>query len=221
MGVGGHLANPAAQLKAKIRKKFTIIALCTAVVVTSAVLLHVMFSADVSNLTIEILAAVVAVVMVVVSVAVTLHFQVEYEAEKEFKTEVFKEKLQKYYELLATFSKADDDDVISSDELNEMKNLARSVALIAHPDVVVTLSNFLENVERFQKFYIREDELSNEVRSELKGTFRNLVIRMRTDLEVVDQLRKNEVEQAIGKLVAPTKRMDENTDIAVSASRSD
>lgn len=177
--------------------------LCAAVVVTSAVLLHVMFSADVSNLTIEILAAVVAVVMVVVSVAVTLHFQVEYEAEKEFKTEVFKEKLQKYYELLSTFSQVDDDNHIDEEELNEMKNLSRSVALIAKPDVVITLANFIQEVEKKKQLYIDEKDLS-DVTNPHRGTFRNLVIQMRTDLEVVDLEKREAVRDAVRRLVDPT-----------------
>ena len=171
-------------------------------------MLHVMFSADVSNLTIEILAAVVAVVMVVVSVAVTLHFQADYEAEKDFKTEVFNQKLEKYYQLLTTLSEADDDNHISEEEMNQMKNLARSVALIATPRVVITLANFIEEVEKHGRLYIatedlmaRRQGLENE---EYRGTFRNLVIQMRKDLEVVDLDQVEAVRDAIRRLVEPS-----------------
>lgn len=198
-----------AQIKAKARKQFTIIALSAAVVVTSAVLLHVMFSADVSNLTIEILAAVVAVVMVVVSVAVTLHFQVEYEAEKEYKTEVFKEKLKRYYELLDYFSEVDDDHegeyAVSDEELKKMKNLSRSVALIAKSDVVLTLANFIEEVEKKKQLYIDKPDLS-DIEDPHRGTFRNLVVQMRTDLEVVESQKSEKVREAVERLVRPTSR---------------
>lgn len=176
-------------------------------------MLHVMFSADVSNLTIEILAAVVAVVMVVVSVAVTLHFQADYEAEKEFKTEVFKEKLQKYYQLLATLSEADDDNHISEKEMNQMKNLARSVALIATPRVVITLANFIEEVEEHGRLFIDTKDLMARKKGlekeEYRGTFRNLVIQMRKDLEVVDLNQVEQVRDAIRRLVEPSTQENE------------
>lgn len=164
-----------------------------------------MFSSDVSNLTIEILAAVVAVVMVVVSVAVTLYFQMEYEADKEFKTEVFKAKLEKYYEILVTFSRIDDDDTVDTKELNEMRNLSRSVALIAKPNVVITLANFIQEVEKKKQLFIELDDLSNPD-DPFRGTFRNLVIQMRTDLEVVESEKTAQVREAIRSLVDPSAK---------------
>jgi hypothetical protein len=185
-------------------------------------MLHVMFSADVSNLTIEILAAVVAVVMVVVSVAVTLHFQADYEAEKEFKTEVFKHKLTRYYALLEQFSEVDDDLVIDPQELIQMKNLARSVALISSPDVVVTLANFIEAVERKRELYISEEDIPNTpgLNKDLQGTFRNLVIKMRKDLEVLDLERFEEVREAVGRLVRPAHSEGDEKEIGRANSAS-
>ena len=222
IGKEGNLENLDTKGQSKIRKHFPIIALSAAVVVTSAVMLHVMFSADVSNLTIEILAAVVAVVMVVVSVAVTLHFQADYEAEKEFKTEVFKHKLTRYYALLEQFSEVDNDLVIDSTELKQMKNLARSVALISSPDVVVTLANYIQAVEKKKELYIGEEDIPKTEGSnkDLQGTFRNLVIKMRKDLEVLDLERFEEVREAVGRLVRPSSNEDDGQEIGSGTSAS-
>ena len=206
------MASPESHGKSKLREQFPVIALSVAVVITSAAMLHVMFSADVSSLTIEILAAVVAVVMVVVSVAVTLYFQAQYEAEKDFKTEVFREKLNRYYALLDYFSKVDDDhegeDAVSDEELKKMKNLARSVTLIAKSDVVLTLANFIREVEDKKQLYIKETNFS-ENEDKHRGTFRNLVVQMRTDLEVVESKKSGSVEFAVESLVIPTDEKEQ------------
>lgn len=192
--------------KSWVKKHFTIVALSFAIVVTSAVLLHIMFQAEVSELTIEILAAVVAVVMVVASVAVTLHFQADYETDREFKTELFRARLNHYKELLIKFSAADDDDHISDEEVIQMKNSARSIALLASADVVVTLSNYIRLIDDHRSLYITREQAENgEVpltNPDYAGTFRNLVIQMRQDLRVVEG-DGNEVYEAVQRLVSP------------------
>lgn len=191
--------------KKKLRKNFTVIALSVAIVLTSAVLLHVMFSANVSELTIEILAAVVAVVMVVASVAVTLHFQSEYETEREFKTELFRQRLDLYHNLLVEFSKADDDNHISPEEITKMKNLARSISLIASTDVIVTLANYIRLIDEYGSLYITEEQAADGTaisdKVALRGTFRNLVTQMREDLMVVEG-RGTEVTDSVALLVS-------------------
>ncbi len=195
----------------KLKRNFTVATLCAAIVLTSAVLLHVMFSADVSELTIEILAAVVAVVLVVASVAVTLHFQSQYETEREFKTELFRKRLERYHELLHEFSKADDDGHISHDEVTNMKNLARSISLIASADVIVTLANYIRLVDKHENLYITKEQAATQTdisdEAVLAGTFRNLVTQMREDLMVEDLIamesRGKEVSASVGVLVSP------------------
>lgn len=186
-------------------------------------MLHVLFSAEVSNLTIEILAAVVAVVMVVVSVAVTLHFQAEYEAEKDYKTEVFKEKLTRYYALLDYFSKVDDvhegESEVTDEELKKMKNLSRSVALIAKSDVVLTLANLIDEVARNKQLYIKETHFT-PMNHKHRGTFRNLVVQMRTDLEVVESQKADDVRNAVERLVIPSNDEDEEHDTKQNAKSS-
>lgn len=201
---------PAKRRRDKLKRNFTVAALCVAIVLTSAVLLHVMFSANVSELTIEILAAVVAVVLVVASVAVTLHFQAQYETEREFKTELFKHRLDHYHKLLREFSKADDDGHISQCEITHMKNLARSISLIASADVIVTLANYIRLVDEHENLFITEKQAANQVnmigKDILAGTFRNLVTQMREDLMVEDLIamekRGEEVSASVEVLVS-------------------
>ena len=114
-------------------------------------LLHVLFSQGISDLTVEILAAIIAVVLVVASVAVTLHFQSKYEIEREFHIELCRQKLEIYCKLLAEFSKADDDGKVTLDEIIEMRNLSRSLALVASADLVVEVSRLVQLVEEHHR----------------------------------------------------------------------
>lgn len=47
---------------------FTVVVLAIALVITASILVHVLFSSDVNDLTVELLAAIIAVVLVVASV---------------------------------------------------------------------------------------------------------------------------------------------------------
>ena len=182
------------------RKHITTIILSAGIVLTAAVLLHFMMNESISNLALEILAAVVAVVLVVASVAVTIHFQTDYETEREFKTELFRQQLLLYQQLLEEFSHMETDNKIEDVEIQKMKHLARSISLIASDDVIVTLSNFIKLVEEKRSLYISDEEASEVKESHVQGTFRNLVIQMREDLKVVDTERQK-VMGAIAKLV--------------------
>ena len=134
-----------------------VVVLAVALVITASILVHVLFSKHVSDLTIELLAAIIAVVLVVASVGVTIHFQVRSETEREYRVELFRQKLELYKDTIACVTKADDDGVIDDHEIEEMRNYARMTALVGNRELVKSLAEFLSVVEQSRSI-TREEE---------------------------------------------------------------
>ena len=147
-----------------------------ALVVTASILVHVMFASEVTDLTVELLAAIIAVVLVVASVGVTIHFQVRSETEREYRVELFRQKLELYKDTIACITRADDDGVIHDHEIEEMCNFARVTALVGNAYPVRALADFVAGVEHSR----------NIAREENQGSFRAVLQEMRDDLGVVE-----------------------------------
>lgn len=155
---------------------FTVVVLAVALVITASILVHVLFSSDVNDLTVELLAAIIAVVLVVASVGVTIHFQVRSETEREYRVELFRQKLELYKDTLACVTRADDDGVIDEHEIEEMRNYARMTALVGNRELVRLLAEFVESVEQSGSITSEDD----------RGSFRSVLQEMRNDLGVVE-----------------------------------
>ncbi len=168
------------RLRSKLGKRSTstlaVVVLAVALVITASILVHVLFSKHVSDLTIELLAAIIAVVLVVASVGVTIHFQVRSETEREYRVELFRQKLELYKDTIACVTKADDDGVIHDHEIEEMRNYARMTALVGNRELVSSLADFVSVVEQSRSI-TREEE---------QGSFRSVLQEMRNDLGVVE-----------------------------------
>ena len=169
----------------KSSSTLVVVVLAVALVVTASILVHLLFSSGVSDLTVELLAAIIAVVLVVASVAVTIHFQVRSETEREYRVELFRQKLELYKETLACITRADDDGRIEAAEIEEIRNLARMTALVASKDLVESLAAFLACVENSGSVTREEDE----------GSFRRVLQEMRNDLDVVEGDIRQHVKQ--------------------------
>ena len=156
--------------------RFAVVVLVIALVTVVSVLMHVMFTQGISDLTVEILAAVLAVVLVVASVGVTIHFQAKSETKREFRVKLFEEKLEIYVGLLNCITKADDDVVVDLKEMNEIRNRARVAALVASKPLLEVLAPFVETVIDRGKLPIPSEQ----------HTFSKLVQSMREDLNVVE-----------------------------------
>ena len=154
------------------------VVLAVALVITASILVHVLFSNNVTDLTVELLAAIIAVVLVVASVGVTIHFQVrsETETEREYRVELFRQKLELYKDTIACVTRADDDGVIDDHEIEEMRNYARLTALVGNRELVSALAEFVSAVE----------ESGSITREEDQGSFRSVLQEMRNDLGVVE-----------------------------------
>ena len=158
--------------------RFVIVILITALVVAVSFLLHVLFSKDITDLTVEILAAVLGVVLVVASVGVTIHFQQKAEKERQFHIAIFQTKLKLYRELLDCIVVSDDDHVITPCEIEKIRNMSRVVALVGSKELIGTLASFVERITREKKLDLKNDQEDN--------TFPAVIQRMREDLDVVE-----------------------------------
>ena len=137
------------------------VVLAVALVITASILVHVLFSNNVTDLTVELLAAIIAVVLVVASVGVTIHFQVRSETEREYRVELFRQKLELYKDTIACVTRADDDGVIDDHEIEEMRNYARLTALVGNRELVSALAEFVSAVEESGSITREEDRGSS------------------------------------------------------------
>lgn len=172
--------------------RFVVIVLVTALVVTVTFLFHVLFSRTISNLTVEIMAAVLAVVLVVASVGVTIHFQNQEEKKRQCEIAVFQVKLDIYQKLLDCIMESDDDDTIKKDELERMRNLSSKAALVARRELLEALALFIERVSQ-------EGQLKQKNGDESKKSYRYVIQMMRKDLDVV--VVKDDVQDEVKKLI--------------------
>lgn len=109
----------------------TVLVLIVALTVVTSILLHVMFSRALMDLTVELLAAALAVVLIVASVGVTIHFQSRAETERQYRLCLFENKMREYTKLLAGTAKSDDDGTIDDQEIDEIRNQALVAAMFA------------------------------------------------------------------------------------------
>lgn len=109
----------------------TVLVLIVALTVVTSILLHVMFSRALTDLTVERLAAALAVVLVVASVGVTIHFQSRAKTGRQYRVCLFENKMREYTKLLAVTAKSDDDGTIDDQEIDEIRNQALVAAMFA------------------------------------------------------------------------------------------
>ena len=170
---------------------FAMIVLGIALLVAVVFLFHVLFSRNISDLTVEIMAAILGVVLVVASVGVTIHFQHEAEKRRQFQFQIFQTKLKLYQKLLDCIMKSDDDNTIDTNELAEMRNRASVVALVASAELLEALAAFIERVSR-------EGQLTPKD-GQSEGTYRCVIQEMRKDLAVVEDDVQCQVQRLVAK----------------------
>lgn len=119
------------------------------------ILLHEFFGRDISNFTIEILAAVLGSVIVVASMAIMLRLQAKQDKEREFSSTLFERKLQIYEKLLATIFEADDDNRISKSEVQEVENQIGVACLVANEELVSMFAQFTYQFKIYGVLYFR------------------------------------------------------------------
>ena len=178
--------------KTSITGGFVVIVLTIALLAVTSVLLHVLFSTALSDLAIEILAAVLAVILVIASIGVTIHFQNQSETERAYRVCLFEHKMKEYTKFLELTARSDDDGTISQNEIEQIRNQAKIAAMLAGKDLVVCLAEFISNLETTRKLYSEN--------AADRGTFQRIIISMREDIGVVDDTSPD-TEKEIGLLV--------------------
>ncbi len=136
-----------------------------------------------------------------------------YEVDREFKTELFKQRISTFYNLLKKYSEIHADGVIDEEEKAQMQDLARSISLIASSKTVNVLSNYVNGICATGNLYLEHDKARQYCKSpggttmkdEHLGTFRNLVACMRSDLKVVqyETGKETDVKTAVESIVKP------------------
>lgn len=167
--------------------------LIAALVVMAFFLMHTLFSRPISGLAVELLAAAVAVVLVVASVGVTIHFQNKAETERQYRVCLFENKMREYTKFLELAAKTDDDGRVDDAEVEQIRNQALVVAMLAQRPLLICLADFVNNLERTRKLDVG-DSVNNV-------TFQQVIASMRTDLSVVDTVVQ-ESERAIRRMVS-------------------
>ena len=118
-------------------------------------MLHEFFSKDLSNLSVEILAAVLGTVVTVSCMAFMMRLQARQEKDREYSTRVFERKLEIYQQLLGTIFKMDDDGVITKAEIQDVENQVGVAALVAEIEVVGCLSQLVCQLKEYGCIYRR------------------------------------------------------------------
>ena len=170
--------------------------LIAALIVMTFVLLHILFSRPISGLATEFLAAAVAVALVVVSVGVTIHFQNKAETERQFRVCLFEHKMKEYCKFLELTASADDDERVTDDEVERIRNQARVLAMLAQKPLLICLADFVTNLEQHRELHGG---------GSANGTYQQVIASMREDLEVVDTVADESV-RAIHRLVLKEPR---------------
>ena len=191
------------KLESAALSRFVIAVLVVGLLITVGALLHILFSEDISNLTIEILAAVVGVVLVIVSVAVTIHFQVSAETEREFKVELFRTKVKNYEEFIRHLVRTDDDEIIGEEELEHIRNLGAQLSLFASSALVSEVSRFVEKVRVERSLALSDDADAGD-----SGTFRSVIMHMRRDLAVDDSTDPESFKSDVRKIIDKSQQAD-------------
>ncbi len=132
---------------------FIVIAIIFSVVVL--VLLRDFFNLSVNNFTVEVLAAVFGSIVVVASMVIMIRLQSNIDKEREFSVSLFERKLQIYEKLLSTLFKADDDNVISKAEIQDIENQVGVACLVANRALVSIFSQFVYQLKVYGVLYVR------------------------------------------------------------------
>jgi hypothetical protein len=132
-----------------------LIALSIIFSISAFLMLHEFFDKNISNFTIEILAAILGSVVVVGSTAIILRFQAQQEKETIFSSSLFERKLQIYESLLMSIFMADDDNRVTREEVLDIENKIGLACLVANADLVSVFSQFTYQFKIYGVLYRR------------------------------------------------------------------
>lgn len=113
------------------------------------------FAEERSPLVFELFAAIMGSIVTVSAMALMMRIQGRQETRKEFSARLFDRKLAIYQQLMEAIFTADDDNVISREEIQSIENTIGLACLVANADLVSVFSQFLVQVKVYGVLYFR------------------------------------------------------------------
>lgn len=129
--------------------------------VSGFIFLHEYYSKEISDFSVEIMAAVIGTIFTVSAMAILMRMEAAQEKEKEFSKDIFTKKIQLYENLIIAIFEMDDNDKIEKDEVTDIENKIGIACLVAGENLVSVLSQFLIQLKlfgRLSKEIMHKDE---------------------------------------------------------------
>ena len=145
----------------KTTKKYRKFYLCIIAVIgyfAVLALLRNLYNYNLSTLGSEILASVVGAMIIIVVTVLVVGFQNTREQEREHRNMLFDKKLEVYRDFLQTIFKADDDNILSDDEVQDIENKVGVMCLFANEKLVAQFSQFIYQLKTYGVLYFRSLE---------------------------------------------------------------
>jgi hypothetical protein len=133
--------------------------------VSGFIFLHEYYSKEISDFSVEIMAAVIGTIFTVSAMAILMRMEAAQEKEKEFSKDIFSKKIQLYENLITAIFKMDDNNVIEQEEVTDIENKIGICCLVAGENLVSVLSQFLIQLKlfgRISKEIMREDNFAEQ-----------------------------------------------------------
>jgi hypothetical protein len=133
------------------RQGWTILIILLAIIfaVSGFIFLHEYYSKEISDFSVEIMAAVIGTIFTVSAMAILMRMEAAQEKEKEFSKDIFTKKIQLYEKLITAIFEMDDNDKIEKDEVTDIENKIGIACLVAGENLVSVLSQFLIQLKLF------------------------------------------------------------------------
>jgi hypothetical protein len=133
------------------RQGWTILIILLSIVfaVSGFIFLHEYYSKEISDFSVEIMAAVIGTIFTVSAMAILMRMEAAQEKEKEFAKDIFTKKIQLYENLIIAIFEMDDNDKIEKDEVTDIENKIGIACLVAGENLVSVLSQFLIQLKLF------------------------------------------------------------------------
>jgi len=133
------------------RQGWTILIILLSIVfaVSGFIFLHEYYSKEISDFSVEIMAAVIGTIFTVSAMAILMRMEAAQEKEKEFSKDIFTKKIQLYENLIIAIFEMDDNDKIEKHEVTDIENKIGIACLVAGENLVSVLSQFLIQLKLF------------------------------------------------------------------------
>ena len=119
------------------------------------VILHEFFARNINAFTESILAAALGAIMIIACTAIMLRFQSRHETMREYSHELFGKKMEVYEEILKLLFAADDDNILTKEEIQEIENAIGLGCLFASDRLVGIFVQFVYQLKIYGVMYYR------------------------------------------------------------------